>query len=80
MNLCLLENSITQVYKISWIRNGGITDKDDQEMPRKRWVRMSHNDSEWFIMSQRIDEENLDEDFTQRFSIRKNSNYKELPK
>ena len=31
-------------------------------------------------MNQRIDEENLDEDFTQRFSIRKNSDYKELPK
>ena len=70
MNLCLLENSITQAYKINWIRNGGII--DNQEVPRKRWVRMSHNDSWWFIISQRIDEENLDEDFTQRFSIRKN--------
>ncbi len=48
MNSCLLENSITQVYKISWIRNGGITDEDNQEMPRKdelKWVKMSHNDS-----------------------------------
>ena len=48
MNSCLLENSITQVYKINWTQNGGITDKDDQEMPRKDesgWVIMIHNDS-----------------------------------
>jgi len=35
---------------------------------------MIHNKSE------KIDEENLDKDLSQEFSIKKNFNYKELPK